>query len=159
MEVLEEVRDTPIVIFETRTEFEKLKTTTSRYWRPAFNCPQCSAFEYGLAEFARHRFIIISVVDSDRQSNIHITGGVTSAVGGRSRRKKYKDNRMPDRGELAKGRTKKATVSGSCTSTKRDIMRKLFIMKIPVGEFLVLLRWYRKYLNDIGKDTSPGEND
>jgi hypothetical protein len=32
-------------------------------------------------------------------------------------------------------------------------------MKILVGEFLMLLRLYGKYFNDIGKDTSPGKND
>jgi hypothetical protein len=39
----------------------------------------------------------------------------------------------------------------SCLAAKQDLMRKLFVMKILVGKFLVVIRWYRKFLKDIRK--------
>jgi hypothetical protein len=32
-----------------------------------------------------------------------------------------------------------------------DLMRKLFVMKILVGKFLVLIRWHRKFFKDLRK--------
>jgi hypothetical protein len=36
-----------------------LKTTSSWYWRPAFNCPPWPAFEQSFKGYARHRFVLM----------------------------------------------------------------------------------------------------
>jgi hypothetical protein len=38
-------------------------------------------------------------------------------------------------------------------------MRNLFMMKILVARFLVLLPWSRKYFKDIARDPPPAEGD
>jgi hypothetical protein len=71
MEVLGRIEDTPVHVFATRSEFRQLKTTAGQYWRPAFNPPQHPAFEEALENYARHRFVLMSTINKNRQINFH----------------------------------------------------------------------------------------
>jgi hypothetical protein len=69
METLAGIEWSPIRILATRSELQHLKTTSSWYGRPAFNCPQWPAFEQAFKSYTRHRFGLMDKINKDTDIN------------------------------------------------------------------------------------------